>query len=172
MRAALGLAAAEGLGSLSVRRVAAAAGIPATTLRHRFPAQADLRSAVAAELARCPLDDLSIADERREPSERLYECLAQLLPRDAAAVEGWFELCRMSNSDTGGAQRSGAGSVRRWLTILAGHGHLRPHEVDAQVSAAFAVVNGLYLRAAIRPDLDAARATLRWFAERVVSPPR
>lgn len=180
IEAALRLAAAQGLSSLSVRSVAAAAGVGATTLRHYFPAQAELHLVVATELARRPVDDLSIADDRRDPSDRLFECLAQLLPPGGrrAGIEGWFELHRMSAGPDPGArfiaetaQRSRAERVRRWLTVLAGRGHLRPEDVDGHASSALALVNGLYLRALFQPgreDLDAAKNTIRWFAERVV----
>ncbi|SEP53510.1 TetR family transcriptional regulator C-terminal domain-containing protein [Amycolatopsis saalfeldensis] len=179
IEAALRLAAAQGLSSLSVRSVAAAAGVGATTLRHYFPTQAELHLVVATELARRPVGDLSIADDRRDPSDRLFECLAQLLPPNGrrAAVEGWFELHRMSasvpeaRSIVEGAQRSLAERVRRWLAILAVRGHLRPEDVDGYASSALALVNGLYVRALFQPgqaDPDAAKNTIRWFAERVV----
>ncbi|WP_329058156.1 TetR family transcriptional regulator C-terminal domain-containing protein [Amycolatopsis sp. NBC_01480] len=174
IEAALRLAAAEGLNSLSVRAVAAAAGVGATTLRHYFPTQAELHLVVATELARRPVDDLAIADDRRDPSDRLFECLAQLLPPGGrrATVESWFELHRMSAPAIAeSAQRSLAERVRRWLTVLAGRGHLRPEDVDGYASSALALVNGLYLRALFQPgqaDLDAAKNTIRWFAERVV----
>ncbi|MGH8921788.1 MAG: TetR family transcriptional regulator C-terminal domain-containing protein, partial [Actinomycetes bacterium] len=72
------------------------------------------------------------------------------------------------------AQRSLAERVRRWLAILAGRGHLRPEDVDGHASSALALVNGLYLRALFQPgqaDLEAAKNTIRWFAERVVERP-
>ncbi|WP_328607474.1 TetR family transcriptional regulator C-terminal domain-containing protein [Amycolatopsis sp. NBC_00345] len=182
IEAALRLAAAQGLSSLTVRRVAIEAGVGATTLRHYFPAQADLHLLVAAELARRPVDDLSIADDQRDPADRLFECLAQLLPPDGrrATVEAWFELYRMSaGADpvpgasviVERAQRSTAEHVRRWLTILADRGAVRPEEVAGHATSALTLVNGLYLRALLNPgpaDLDAAKDTIRWFAERVI----
>ncbi|MFJ2197267.1 TetR/AcrR family transcriptional regulator [Streptomyces violaceusniger] len=180
--AALRLAVTRGIGSLSVRRVAVEAGVGATTLRRYFPTQVELHRVVAEEFVRRSVDDLSIADDERDPSQRLFECLAQLLPSRgrAAAVEGWFGPHRLSAGSDAipgarviveSAHRLLAERVRRWLTILAGRGHLRPEEVDGHAFSALTLVNGLCLKALLHPDqvdLDAARNTIRWFAERVV----
>ncbi|MBL1119755.1 TetR/AcrR family transcriptional regulator [Streptomyces sp. 110] len=182
IEAALRLAATRGIGSLSVRRVAVEAGVGATTLRRYFPTQVELHLVVAEEFVRCSVDDLSIADDKRDPSQRLFECLAQLLPSGGrtAAVEGWFELHRLSAGSDAipaarftieSANRLLAERLRRWLTILADRGNLRPEEVDGHASSALTLVNGLYLNALLYPDqadLDTAKNTIRWFAERVV----
>jgi len=70
----------------------------ATALRCHFPGQVELHLVVADEFVRCSVDDLPIADDKRDPSQRLFGRLAQLLPSDGrmAAVEGWFEPHRMS----------------------------------------------------------------------------
>ncbi|MEV7087406.1 TetR family transcriptional regulator [Streptomyces sp. NPDC093085] len=231
VEAALRLAATRGFGSLSVRRVAAEAGVGATTLRRVFPVQGELRLVVAAELARRHHPaDLSIADDTRDPAHRLFACLAQLLPAAGrtVAVEAWFELRRMAEgaepvpgarAAVAGERKARAERLRRWLTVLAGQGHVAPGEIEGQVFAALALVDGVHLNALLHPGdlgepgdwggpsdpsgpsgpdgldgadeagrageteeatgagetagaggagLDAARDTVRWFAEQVV----
>ncbi|MBB4689082.1 TetR/AcrR family transcriptional regulator [Amycolatopsis jiangsuensis] len=180
--AALRLVAARGMGSLSVRRVAAEAGVGATTLRHHFPTQAQLHLAVAERLVHGPVEDLSIADDERDPAERLSECLVQFAPADGRtpAVQGWFELQRMSAGADAvpgarviveSARRSTAERLRRWLTVLAGRGHLAIEEVDGQVATALTLLDGLRVHALLSPgsgDRETAGRVLRWFAEQVV----
>jgi AcrR family transcriptional regulator len=99
LAAAVGLACEQGVGALSVRSVAAAAGVGATTLRHYFPSQVDLYRAVASQLVTNVLGDLDIADDSRDPAARLYDCLAQFVPQsdeEVRALTGWAELTRLA----------------------------------------------------------------------------
>ncbi|MCA1217824.1 TetR/AcrR family transcriptional regulator [Streptomyces sp. 8L] len=184
IEAALGLAKAEGIGALSVRAVASAAGIGPTTLRHHFPSQADLHQTVAVELVSGSLDDLAIADDTREPVQRLYDCLLQFLPppdQREAALGAWFELYRLALGPEPrtavrelleSGRQSSARVLRRWLGTLAGQGHVAPEEVEGHAVRALVLIDGLHLNLLIGPapfDLDAARDSLRWFAERVIT---
>ncbi|MFE3773910.1 TetR/AcrR family transcriptional regulator [Streptomyces sp. NPDC059122] len=184
IEAALRLAKTEGIGALSVRAVANAAGIGPTTLRHYFPSQTDLHQAVAAAVVSGPLDDLAIADDTREPAQRLHDCLLQFLPpseHQEAALGGWFELYRLAlgpeplpavRGMLESGHRSSAQVLQRWLRTLADQGHVVPDDVDTHASRALALIDGLHLNLLIGPerfDLTAAREALRWFAERVVT---
>ncbi|MFJ5223647.1 TetR/AcrR family transcriptional regulator [Streptomyces sp. NPDC088400] len=184
IEAALRLTKAEGIGALSVRAVANAAGIGPTTLRHYFPSQADLHQAVAVELVSGSLDDLAIADDTRDPVQRLYECLVQFLPpseHQEAVLGGWFELYRLALGPEPlpavrglleSGHRSSAQVLQRWLGTLAGQGHVVADDVDAHVTRVLALIDGLHLNLLIGPerfDLEGARGALRWFAERVIS---
>lgn len=174
--AALRLARTQGFGALSVRGVAREAGVGATTLRHHFPSQSDLHHVVAAGLVHDSLEDLAIEDASRDPSQRLYECLAQLLPPQedqSVVLEGWFELYRLSlgpNSLPGvrelleSGHRSAAQVLHRWLNILAAEGHIRSEDIEGQVTYALALVDGLHLTMLLQPDrvdLEVAKDTLR-----------
>ncbi|MFC9649997.1 TetR/AcrR family transcriptional regulator [Streptomyces sp. NPDC059892] len=182
--AALRLARAEGVGALSVRAVANAAGIGPTTLRHYFPSQAELYQAVAGAVVGGSLDDLAIADDTREPVQRLYDCLLQFLPpaeHQEAVLGGWFELYRLALGPeplpaVHGLLESGHHSstrvLRRWLGTLADQGHVVPDEVDTHATRALALIDGLHLNLLLGPervDLEGAKDALRWFAERVVA---
>ncbi|HEY0261047.1 MAG TPA: TetR/AcrR family transcriptional regulator [Lacisediminihabitans sp.] len=185
MAAALGVVRERGLGALSVRSVAAAAGVGPTTLRHYFPTQAELHKEVAASLTASALDDLGIADAGRDPADRLAECLVQFLPPRAISAEalaGWSELYRLVLGGTpnlgvveiiGSARRASESALRRWLGVLADQGHVVRAEIDAHVTRILALIDGIHLDLIVDPasiDLDEAEAAVRWFAGRVITP--
>lgn len=182
--AALKLASTEGLGALSVRSVAAAAGVGATTLRHYFPSQALLHQAVVSRSVSRSLNDLHIRDTTRPPVPRLYECLLQFLPEPQEqdlALNGWFELQTLalgSSANEGVREmlRTGHGescdTVRRWLRVLTEEGHTPTDDVDALSRRFVALVNGLHLELLLEPgsaDLRSAKETLHWFARQAIT---
>ena len=185
LESALQLVQRDGIGALSVRGVAAAAGIGATTLRHHFPSQADLYQAVAVRLVGNTLDDLNIADDTVDPVERLSNCLLQFLPQpanQALALSGWFELYRLALGPdpvpaVHGILTSGHGSsaesLAGWFSTLSEQGHLAPGDISSHVTRALALIDGLHLNLLLdadRVDLDAARDAIRWFASASVQP--
>ena len=87
--------AARGIGGLSVRAVAAQAGVGASTLRHYFPTQQDLHDAVLGQALDAQLTDRRIHDATVPSDERLAECLLQFLPDSDAQIphlHGWFGM--------------------------------------------------------------------------------
>ncbi|OJX65682.1 MAG: hypothetical protein BGO95_04370 [Micrococcales bacterium 73-13] len=183
LAAALRLVAEQGLGALTVRAVADAAGIGPTTLRHYFPSQAELHEAVAGALMTSAIDDRRIADRSVDPAERLAECLEQFLPaslRDPTALGVWFEMHRMAlGADArplarallAQGHRTGAAALRRWLGLLADEGWIAREDVETEVTVALALVDGLALHLLADPtrvDPDAVEAALRWFADRAI----
>ncbi|SDX37473.1 transcriptional regulator, TetR family [Saccharopolyspora shandongensis] len=182
LAAALRLTYEQGVGALSVRSVAAAAGVGASTLRHYFPSQADLYQAVASQLVTHVLDDLDIADDSRDPATRLYDCLKQFVPQSdeqMQALTSWAELNRLALGGDAGVveilksgHRASEETLLRWFGTLAGQGHVAPADVDAHVTRVLALIDGLNLDLFLFPDrvdLAAARTALRWFAERIIS---
>ncbi|MFB6436957.1 TetR/AcrR family transcriptional regulator [Streptomyces sp. NPDC056411] len=182
LAAALRLTYEQGVGALSVRSVAAAAGVGATTLRHYFPSQADLYQAVASRLVTNVLGDLDITDDSRDPAARLYDCLAQFVPQpneQMQALTGWAELHRLALGGDAGVveilksgRRASKEALLRWFGVLADQGHVAPADVDAHVTHALTLIDGLNLDLFLFPDhVDPAAAStaLRWFAERAVS---
>src|SRR5699024_3225475 len=69
-----------GQANLSVRAVAAEAGVDASTLRHYFPTQSGLHEAVALRSIDTVISDSSITDSSIDPGQRLVQCRAQFLP--------------------------------------------------------------------------------------------
>lgn len=176
LRAATALVSEKGLGALSVRAAAAAAGVGPTTLRNYFPSQALLLSAVAAEFVTFTLDDRRIADPTVPPVERLTECLEQFLPpEDAvrASLEGWLEYYRLSYGPEGSdavrellvtGRRVSTETVERWLGVLTLEGQPLRADVSAQATAILVMIDGLHLTMLTDPkrlDLPAARRLIR-----------
>lgn len=176
LRAATALVHEKGLGALSVRAAAAAAGVGATTLRNYFPSQALLHQAVAAEFVTSTLDDRRIRDSSLPVADRLYECVEQFLPspRDAqASLEGWLEYYRLSfGPDANEAVREllltgrivSAEAVEGWLAVLADEGHRFRDGIPEHATAILAFVDGLHLTMLTDPerlDLPRARKMLR-----------
>ncbi|MFJ3824135.1 TetR/AcrR family transcriptional regulator [Streptomyces nodosus] len=182
LAAALRMAYEQGIGALSVRSVAAAAGVGASTLRHYFPSQADLYRAVASQAVTYVLDDLDIADDSRDPADRLYDCLAQFVPQSdeqAQALAGWAELNRLALGGDArvmeilkSGRRASEEALQSWFGVLAGQGHVASADVGAHVAHVLTLVDGLNLDLFLFPDrvdLAAARTALRWCAECIVS---
>ncbi|GGP69483.1 TetR family transcriptional regulator C-terminal domain-containing protein [Saccharothrix coeruleofusca] len=184
LRAAVELAKAEGLAALSVRAVAAAAGVGATTLRNYFPSQALLHQAVASEIVTFTLDDRHIADASRSPAERLAECLEQFLPlpdQVEAALHGWLEYYRLSYGPEASegarelllsGRQASATVLTRWLGVLAAEGHIPDDAVDDRVTELLVMIDGVHLTMLVDPerlDLDGAKRLLRRHAAVLLS---
>lgn len=164
LSAAVEIAYEEGIRAVSVRAVAARVGIGASTLRHYFPAQAELLSATSRAIFDSQVHDFRIEDATVEPTARLVECFWQFLaPFEGAhaALEAWFETHRQALSpDTDPsvatflteAHRAGQASARRWLETIAGQGHLAASAVDAATTTLLALVDGLALHMLVDPD--------------------
>lgn len=178
LEAAVELAREKGLGALSVRSAAAAAGVGATTLRNYFPTQALLHSAVAAEFVSVSLSDRRIADPSLPAGQRLAECLEQFLPSEQdplAALEGWMEYYRLSFGPEAVAgvremlvagRRSSADALERWLLLLDGEGHGLRAGVAELTTMLLAFIDGLHLTMLTDPDrldVPAAQRLLRSF---------
>ncbi|MCX4639703.1 TetR/AcrR family transcriptional regulator [Streptomyces sp. P9-2B-2] len=182
LAAALRLTYEQGVGALSVRSVAAAAGVGATTLRHYFPSQADLYQAVASRLVTSVLSDLDITDDSRDPAARLYDCLAQFVPQpteQTQALTGWAELHRLALGGDAGVmeilksgRQASKEALLRWFGALADQGHTARADINTHATHALTLIDGLNLDLFLFPDqvdLAAAKTALRWFAERTVS---
>ncbi|MDT8915455.1 TetR/AcrR family transcriptional regulator [Amycolatopsis sp. PS_44_ISF1] len=177
------LARTEGLRGLSVRSVAAEAGIGATTLRTYFPSQALLYRAVAERLAAHALSDDWIGDTSRTPADRLHASLSQFFPRMAQlrhALTVWFELLTLSvgpetNPEVLELVRSGyeqsASIVGRWFTRLAEDGCGLPEPPEVLAGRFLTIVDGLQLDLLLNPDeaaLGRVEDTLRWFVKQAL----
>ena len=181
--AAVQLAAEGGHGALTVRRVAARAGIGASTLRHYFPTQRALRQAVVRGTFDRLLNDLRITDTAVPPARRLAECLGQFLPDDdavSAQLHGWLGAYA-SAADPGGAGEGadmlavmGQHARERadaWLAVLESEGALRHPDRERHATVLFAVLDGLclgFVPADSRMTADLARGILDDVIDRMV----
>ncbi|CDR10654.1 TetR family transcriptional regulator [Streptomyces iranensis] len=180
------LAGTDGLRGLSVRSVAAAAGIGATTLRAYFPSQALLYRAVAGRVVSHALSDDWIQDVSLAPADRLYASLRQFLPGAAerhSALMMWFELVTLAlgphaNEEVLEMVLSGHDEsvviVTRWFTLLAADGCALQDAPEVLAVRFVALVDGLHLSLLFDKGegaLDRAENTLRWFAEQSLTAP-
>jgi AcrR family transcriptional regulator len=177
------LASTDGLRGLSVRSVAAAAGVGATTLRTYFPSQALLYRAVAERLVSHALSNDWIQDAALAPADRLHASLRQFLPNPANrqyALTMWFELMTLAvgpdaNAEVLGLVHSGNDEsiaiVTRWFTRLAADGCVLRETPEVLADRFGTIVNGLQLGLLLDKDeaaLDRAEETLRWFVKQAL----
>jgi AcrR family transcriptional regulator len=166
LTAARALAADRGLSGLSVRAVAAAAGIGASTLRHYFPSQRDLYDALVAESLDAQLDDLRIGDASLPPDERLVACLWQFLRLpEGQPAEAWLvTMAAMADPAAppesrrvwGSLVRRGRDRVAQWLRVLETEGVLGSGDVERAARLLLTVVDGIALGLAM-PDEGMSR---------------
>lgn len=137
--------------ALSVRVVAARSGVGASTLRHYFPTQLDLRSAVLATYIDDAIGDARILDEAITPRDRLIECLLQFLPPTLDATTWRLAIGGLFGEESAvkGGDRTWAllaeryhGRVAAWLGILVAEGAVEG-DVDRHARFLVAVVDGL-----------------------------
>lgn len=157
LRAAIDIAEREGVGEMSVRSVAARAGVGASTLRYYFPTQQSLKDAVLAEIMHRQLSDFRITDRQVPPRIRLHECLKQFLPPSATDVpqlEAWLSMYAAQfdaaqQADARSMPVAFAASARRatlgWLQLLEDESRLRVPASEELAAVLLATTNGLAL---------------------------
>ncbi|GAA0228640.1 TetR/AcrR family transcriptional regulator [Cryptosporangium japonicum] len=137
--------------ALSVRSVAARAGVGASTLRHYFPTQRELYRAVFDTAYDETARDLRIDDPDVPAVDRLVECLAQLLPPHLPFETWVVVLSGMVGSDsTADSRLAWTSFVERsrvrvvdWLTRLEQEGAVAPGPVERRARLLLVVVDGL-----------------------------
>lgn len=180
------VATVKGLSGLSVRSVATAAGIGATTLRAYFPSQALLYQAVAERLISHAIVDDWIRDTSVPVVRRLYLSVRQFLPpaeNRHHALTAWFELLAVAvgpsaNDEVRRMLQSGQEESRaiatRWFARLAADGHTLRDLPETLAQRLIVLVDGLQLALLLdRSDEALAKAEdmLLWFATESLSGP-
>lgn len=157
--------------SLSVRSVAARAGVSTGSLRHFFPTQRDLRDAVSRIVYDQVASDDPIHDRSRTPHERLLGSLQQVLATAGAgaeAREAWRRAHEMFiapeptedvRTTYQALEAEGRRRTEHWLRILADEGAL-PSGADArQAHFLMTVLTGLSFERAAPGEHDLAAET-------------
>lgn len=173
----------KGIDELSVRNVAAEAGIGASTLRHYFPSQKELYNEVIGGLLDMQINDGEITNSKIPAAERLTTCMLQLLPPEDAAVPelmNWFGYYQTVLSPGRGAKEIELGKtlstrarnrVRQWLTTLEDEGHTVTTDKEAATVWLLSTADGLCLQLLMPGTpltLDGARDIMRLTAEAIV----
>jgi TetR/AcrR family transcriptional regulator, cholesterol catabolism regulator len=152
----------DGAGArISVRSVAARAGVGMGTLRYHFRTQRDLLDAVLSALYSEALPDERIRDSAVPATERLQECLGHLLTGvglEQRARDTWTELFHaFIAADAAADTRAGYLELHRqtkrrvesWLSILVEEGALDRGDNSARAEFLLTVVNGLAIQRAL-----------------------
>ncbi|NJC24273.1 AcrR family transcriptional regulator [Arthrobacter pigmenti] len=161
---------------LSVRSVAARAGVSTGSLRYHFPTQRALQDAVLATIYDVVLPDDGIHDESTPARERLLGCLRQVLApagvgkqaREATSKVFHTFIDPEPNGETRAAYFAIAGEAQRrteyWLTVLASEGAIAEGDNTRRARFLLTVLNGLSLERALPADesiLASETSTLR-----------
>ncbi|WP_407320389.1 TetR/AcrR family transcriptional regulator [Isoptericola halotolerans] len=161
---------------LSVRAVAARAGVSTGSLRHFFPTQQDLLDTVVAGIYDVALLGDPLHDRERPAAERLVACLQQVLTLVGTgdkARETWrstYQAYVASRPSDGAAttylalERSARRRIEQWLAVLTDEGAIPAGDDVQRARFLSTVLNGLTVERALPADgprLAAEADTLR-----------
>ncbi|WP_035776704.1 TetR/AcrR family transcriptional regulator [Arthrobacter sp. H5] len=146
---------------LSVRAVAARAGVSTGSLRYHFPTQRALLDTALAGIYGVVMSDDRIHDQSAPARDRLVDCLRQVLAPAGVgeqAREGWGKVFQMfiapePTADLRAAYLAIEGEGRRrveyWLTVLTDEGALAVGDNSQRASFLLTVLNGLSIERAL-----------------------
>lgn len=165
--------------ALSVRAVAARAGVSTGSLRHHFPRQSDLMDAVLGRVYDLVLRDDAIGNTSMPPRERLLASLQRLLAPAGPEMDaraGWLmALDRYTKPDATpeakeeflGVDRELRRRVEVGLTLLQDEGVLPPGDNERRARFLITVVNGISISQAfpapgsrLQNELDVLRVAV------------
>lgn len=171
---------------LSVRAVAARAGVSTGSLRHFFPSQRQLIDEVAAGIAGLVADGDALADTSIPAQERLLSCLRQVLAATGTGEQArrvWrttVEAFVVDDPDVESAEtylaldQAGRRQMEQWLTTLTDEGALAPGDDAQRARFLNTVLEGLSVGRALPADgprLAAEEHVLRFAVAAVFATP-
>lgn len=146
---------------LSVRAVAARAGVNTGSLRHFFPTQRLLVDTVIAGMYDLSIPDDPIHEYAATPTQRLVACLQQLLEqvgtgeRARQHLRATYETYVASNLSADeeasyfALERLGSHIIERWLSILADEGSASSADIEQSARFLSTVIAGLSIERAL-----------------------
>ncbi|WP_306796349.1 helix-turn-helix domain-containing protein [Nocardia sp. XZ_19_369] len=161
LRAAAEMIAEDVAATLSVRAVAARAGVSTGSLRFHFPTQRALQDAVLTRVYEHVFPGDSIRDRSLPARDRLVNCLRQVLAPAgvgaearrawSAAYEAFIAPDPTEEIRTAylAYERASAARVEYWLGVLADEGVLSAEHRPRQVRFLLTVLNGLSIERAL-----------------------
>ncbi|MFE7571468.1 TetR/AcrR family transcriptional regulator [Streptomyces sp. NPDC057539] len=156
--------------NLSVRAVAARAGVSTGSLRHFFPTQRELRDAVLAAIYDHVVSEDGIHDRSVSARDRLVNCLRQVLAPAGVgeqAREAWGRLFEtfIAPEPTDEVRaaylamdREGQRRIESWLAILTREGALAAGENTRRARFLMTVLNGLATERALPAEQSILRS--------------
>ncbi|GAB2626982.1 hypothetical protein Aab01nite_80040 [Paractinoplanes abujensis] len=161
LAAAAAMLAEDVTASLSVRAVAARAGVSTGSLRFHFPNQRALKDAVLGRIYGHMFPDDPIKDRSLPARDRLVTCLRQVLAPAGVgeqAREAWTIAYRtyIAAEPTEevraaylGLEQGGWRRIEYWLSVLADEGALPKEDHARRVRFLLTVLNGLSIERAL-----------------------
>jgi AcrR family transcriptional regulator len=161
LQAAAEMIAEDMTANLSVRAVAARAGVSTGSLRFHFPTQRELQDTVLAKIYEHAITDDPIRDRSLPARDRLVNCLRQVLApagvgekaRKAwgAAYQAFIAPDPTEKVRTAylAYEREAARRVEYWLSMLADEGALPQQDYAPKVRFLLTVLNGLSVERAL-----------------------
>ena len=161
LKAAAEMIAEDVTTTLSVRAVAARAGVSTGSLRFHFPTQRALQDEVLRRIYQHFIPDDPIRESSRPARDRLVECLRHVLAPAGIGMDArqaWSamyqnfiaaEPTERVRSAYAAFDRASAQRVEYWLSVLADEGALRAQDRTRQVRFLLTVLNGLALERAL-----------------------
>ncbi|MEU7786260.1 TetR/AcrR family transcriptional regulator [Amycolatopsis sp. NPDC049159] len=161
IQAALAMFAEDSGAKLSVRAVAARAGVSTGSLRYHFPTQRILQDTVLAVIYDAIIPGDLIHDRSAPASDRLLGCLRQVLTAAGVgdqARAGWSEIFKTfiepEPTDENRAayfaiDQEAHRRVEYWLTVLGDEGALAPGDNARRARYLVTVLNGLSIARAL-----------------------
>ncbi|WP_313817538.1 TetR/AcrR family transcriptional regulator [Citricoccus sp.] len=171
---------------LSVRAVAARAGISTGSLRYHFPTQRELQDTVLQTIYEVVAPDDRIRDRSLPARDRLVGCLRNILAPAGVGQEardGWAIVFRTfiepdptdeSDSAYQALWREAQHRVEYWLSVLAEEGVMPAGDPSARARFLMTVVNGLSIERALPAEdslLAEETATLYLAVDAVLASP-
>lgn len=153
--ALLGITAERGLDQVSVRQVAAAAGVAIGTVQHYFPTKDAMLTAAFTEVVRRIRERVAATVLGPDVRRNLAAVLRELLPLDDhRAAEVRIQVAFAARAATSPALAEMQGVILSDVTdaiatafTLAGHGTTTAEQARVQAQVALATVDGLALHA-------------------------
>ena len=166
------LALAEGLDSLTLRRVADELGVFPGLVNHYYPAVDDLVAAAFGEAAAAELDEIfTLVDEERTPLERMRRLLVSLVSEERDGISLlWLDALQAARRRPA-LRAELTAQMLAWQTRVTAlidegiaSGVFRARDSDAVAVRILAMIDGLSVQAAIRSAIDYAAVREMVFA--------
>ena len=161
LRAAMAMFGEDPGARLSVRAVAARAGVSTGSLRYHFPTQRALQDAVLAGIYDVVAPDDGIHDRSAPARDRLIDCLRQVLALAGVGEQaraGWGEIFKTyiepepteeNRAAYLAIEREAQRRVEYWLTVLNKEGALAEGDNRRRARFLVTVLNGLSIARAL-----------------------
>jgi AcrR family transcriptional regulator len=156
--------------SLSVRAVAARAGVSVGSLRHFFPTQRLLLDTVLTRIYEEALPDGRIHDQSVPARDRLVECLRHILAPIGIGDQArlvWASIFTQFIAPTATAEtrsnhlvmaREAQRRIEFWLTVLANEGAMTGGDTSRQARFLLTLISGMSIERAMLTDESVLKA--------------